>query len=199
MALGGYLILEARLVLALVLLIGSTAKLLSLDSTVRTFDSYLKGAFARGVNRPQVAILCCVELGIAMPMLLGWMTHVVAVMALALTVGFAYVSIHARRRKSVASCGCFGRIVTDSNANVNVLRNALLVGLALLLLIWPGQSVLSVDGFLAGARSSSSQLSDAIPITLIGIATVGILLQLELIVTISRLAHGKDEVAQTWR
>ncbi|HXF35953.1 MAG TPA: MauE/DoxX family redox-associated membrane protein [Actinomycetota bacterium] len=78
---------------------------------------------------------------------------------------FTGAIVKAVRNKMPVPCGCFGRLDHEPVGARTVLRNVLLISLALLIALLPAKyQVMSVDALLDGVRTPS--IGDVLPLLL---------------------------------
>jgi hypothetical protein len=121
----GAIALAARVLLALVLVVAATAKLRA-RGPAREATVALIGARVGG---PVATALPFVELALAIALVVWW-SPVPGVVAVVLLLGFTAVLVRAALRR--LPCPCFGGAARRAAGGLGVLRNAVLVAVAVL-------------------------------------------------------------------
>lgn len=179
-----YFLLFARLCVGGVFIVSAVGKLLDKAGTEASMSRY--PFLPRGSGKLIADYFPFVEMLVGVLLVLGIFTRLGAVAAIALFVLFTTLIVYDLTRGQSASCHCFGRLSDEKLTPVAVVRNAVLMVLALLV-------ALSFDGWLAldgelerstggnlglvaqgGAGSTLPTLADAVPIMLLALVTIGV-------------------------
>jgi uncharacterized membrane protein YphA (DoxX/SURF4 family) len=166
-----------------VFLVSAIGKLLDKSGTEASMARY--PFLPRGAGKLIANYFPFVELLVGVLLVLGLFTRLASVAAIALFVLFTTLIVYDLTRGSNASCHCFGRLSDEKLTPMAVIRNAALMGLALLV-------ALAFDGWLAfdaalneqtggslGLVASNSANAfptfiDAVPIMLLALVTIAV-------------------------
>ena len=175
-----YFILFARLCVGGVFLVAALTKMLDREGTAVSMSRYpfLPGGFGRFI----AYTFPYVELLVGGLLVFGLFTRVAALMAVGLFVLFTGLIIYDLTRGQSSSCHCFGRLSSEKLTPMAVVRNAVLLALAVL--VFAGfDGWLSVDAALNGNGGAGllvgvdrlgalPGVANAVPIVLLAMAAV---------------------------
>lgn len=157
----GFLFL-ANVLLAVLLAISGVAKLRDPDSTADAFKALRLPEWMVRVRGPQLLPWAEIVLAVLLVVARGWLLVVATVAALALTTAYTIIIARALTFEDLVRCGCFGSLGTGDVTRRTVVRNTLLMVLA----------VTGLAGALAGisAWSEPASLWGWVAVALIGAA-----------------------------
>ena len=147
------ILIAARLVLALVLLVAAASKLLALDRFNRVVRSY--ALLPELAVAPVTFALPGAELALAVALLGGWSSRLVATCAVALLVVFAAAIAANVLRRNTIDCGCGGWEGPTAVGWPLVARNLVLASVAVAIAARPPQSI---PALLAEGRMAAEDI-----------------------------------------
>ncbi len=176
--------------LAFVFLLSGLSKLGRTNHTLRAMEGF---GLPESLRRASVARgLPVAELVLAAGLLLldGWMLSVFVVAALVMLLIFTALIWHVLRRGAEVDCGCFGAFSHDGILTQGTLfRNLLLLGVAVVVLVYSASRADSVVHFLASEASQTLVL-------LLGWSVVAIVILLFQLVRARRLLSGDQSASE---
>ncbi|THG81442.1 methylamine utilization protein MauE [Pseudomonas sp. A-1] len=154
-------VIAAALAVAVILASAASHKLRAPARFANQVDDYQ--LLPRGLVRPVSRLLPVIEAAVAIALLVPASRQLAALAAAALLAGYGLaIAINLRRGRHDIDCGCAGPNQAQPIRPVLLLRNAALVGLALLASLVPhGRELGGFDGFVAIAASAAALLLHA--------------------------------------
>ena len=181
--------LGVRIVLALVFTVAAAGKVVDLNRTRRTLVEF---RVPRRLIRPTTWLLPLAELSVAVALLVGPVARVAAIAAAGLLLLFMAGIAAAMSRGEAPDCNCFGQIGSAPAGRGTLIRNTVLVAIALLVVVHgPGTN----PGSWVSTRTHSEILAIALAVTAVALAAALAALWGERRTLLSELARVNESLA----
>jgi uncharacterized membrane protein YphA (DoxX/SURF4 family) len=165
-------LLYARLTVGGVFLVSGVSKLLDKPGTEASMARYV--FLPRGSGKFISNVFPILEIIVGVLMVVGLFTRLAAVGAVALFAVFTGLIVYDLTHNQNVSCHCFGKLSEEKVTWMSVVRNVFLMALSLLVAV-AFDGWLSLDSVISGsAPVAGASYVDAVPITLLALATVGV-------------------------
>lgn len=154
-----YIALGSRFVLATVFILAGLSKLSAPSSFARAVRKY--DLLPQRLEAPVAYALPLFEMGCGVLLALGIGTSAVAVVLAGALIAFTIIVGIALTQRKVIDCGCFGPTAPKKITWVSVVRNVLLLGMAILVTIVPSPAI-SIAPIVVGRASAFGQLPSGV-------------------------------------
>ena len=165
-------LLYARLAVGGVFLVSGISKQLDKAGTAASMARYV--FLPRGSGKLISNVFPVLEMLVGLLLVFGLFTQLAAVAAVLLFAVFTGLILYDLTHDQNVSCHCFGKLSDDKVTWMSVVRNVFLMALSVLVAV-AFDGWLSLDSLINGsAPVANANVVDAIPITLLALATVGV-------------------------
>jgi uncharacterized membrane protein YphA (DoxX/SURF4 family) len=165
-------LLYARLTVGGVFLVSGISKMLDKPGTEASMARYV--FLPRGSGKLISNLFPILELIVGLLLVFGLLTRLAAVGAVALFAAFTGLILYDLTHNKNVSCHCFGKLSEEKVTPLSVVRNVVLMALSVLVAA-AFDGWLSLDSMITGsAPVANANAVDAIPITFMALATVGV-------------------------